>query len=105
MTLRNVVFVSLLAAFGAATLAGCSSSPNQRGVGQVVDDSVLTARVKTALATEAGISDAMNVNVNTYRGTVQLSGFVESDQVARRAAEVAKNVDGVRSVKNDLRVR
>lgn len=105
MILRKALVVSLIAAFGAAPLAGCSSSPNQREVGQVLDDGVLTARVKTALAREAGLGDAMNVNVNTFRGTVQLSGFVESGEVARRAAEVAKNVDGVKSVKNDLVVR
>jgi osmotically-inducible protein OsmY len=65
----------LLAVFGVAQLAGCGSSPDQRATGQVIDDSAVTARVKTALAREAGISEAMNVNVNTYRGVVQLSGF------------------------------
>jgi osmotically-inducible protein OsmY len=105
MTLRNVVIVSLLATLAAGQLTGCASSPDQRATGQVIDDSALTARVKTALAREAGVSEAINVNVNTYRGTVQLSGFVESGEVARRAEEIATGVDGVKSVKNDLRVR
>jgi hyperosmotically inducible protein len=104
MRMRNVVFVCLLATFGAVQLGGCATSPEQRTTGQVVDDGAVTARVKTALAREAGLGEAMNVNVNTYRGVVQLSGFVESEQVARRAEEIAKAVDGVQSVKNDLRV-
>jgi len=105
MTLRNVAVVCLLAILGAGPLAGCASSPDRRATGQVIDDTSLTARVKTALATEAGVGEAMNVNVNTYRGTVQLSGFVESREIARRAEEIARGVDGVQSVKNDLRVR
>ena len=95
--------VAVFAALGLA-LAGCSSSPESRGTGQVVDDAGLTARVKTAIGREAGLGTATNVNVTTYRGVVQLSGFVDSQQVADRAAAVARSVDGVKSVQNDLRV-
>ena len=95
--------VAVVAALGLA-LAGCSSSPESRGTGQVVDDAGLTARVKTAIGREAGLGTATNVNVTTYRGVVQLSGFVDSQQIADRAAEVARSVDGVKSVQNDLRV-
>lgn len=104
MSLRKVVFVSLLATFGAMQLAGCASEPQSRSTGQVIDDSGITARVKTALARDAGITDAMNVNVNTYRGVVQLSGFVDSEQLVSRAGEIARKVEGVRSVQNDLRL-
>jgi osmotically-inducible protein OsmY len=90
------------AALGA--LSGCASSPDQRATGQVIDDSSLTARVKTAIARDTSIGNAMNVNVTTYRGVVQLAGFVESEEAARRAAEVAREVAGVHSVQNDLRV-
>jgi hyperosmotically inducible periplasmic protein len=102
--MRNIriLAVCVLAAVGA--VAGCSSSPTQRGTGEVVSDSALTARVKTAIARDTTIGNAMNVNVNTYRGVVQLAGFVESEEAARRAAEVARNVQGVQSVKNDLQI-
>jgi osmotically-inducible protein OsmY len=100
-TLR-ILAVCLLAAVGA--LAGCASSPGQRATGQVVDDGSITARVKTAIARDTSIGNAMNVNVTTYRGVVQLSGFVESEEQARRAAQVAQSVNGVQTVQNDLRV-
>lgn len=105
MTIRNVAIACLLATLAAGQLAGCASSADRRATGQVIDDTSLTARVKTALAREAGFGEAMTVNVNTYRGTVQLSGFVESNEIARRAEEIARGIDGVKSVKNDLRVR
>jgi osmotically-inducible protein OsmY len=70
----------------------------------VVDDGALTARVKTAIARDIGVTPAMNVNVTTYRGTVQLSGFVDSPRVAQQAETIARSVDGVQSVENDLKV-
>ena len=101
--MRNVrmLAVCLLAAVGAIA---CSSTPSSRGTGEVVSDSALTAKVKTAIARDTTIGNAMNVNVNTYRGVVQLAGFVNSEEAARRAAEVARGVQGVQSVQNDLRV-
>jgi osmotically-inducible protein OsmY len=99
-----MIFVSMVAAFGGMQLAGCASEPGQRATGQVFDDSVITGKVKTALAQDASLGTAMNVNVSTYRGVVQLSGFVESQQVASRAAQIAQGVEGVQSVRNDLRV-
>lgn len=104
MRLSSIAFVSLIAVFGGAQLAGCASSPGSRATGQVLDDGALTARVKTAIARDASLGTAKDVNVTTYRGVVQLSGFVESEDVARRAEEIAKGVEGVQSVKNDLRV-
>jgi hyperosmotically inducible protein len=71
----------------------------------VIDDSALTARVKTAIARDASLGAAKDINVNTYRGVVQLSGFVESEDVARRAVAIAKEVEAVRSVENALRVK
>ena len=91
-------------ALGGAQLAGCASqSESRRTVGTTMDDAALTAKVKTALVRDSEVP-AHNVNVTTYRGLVQLSGFVESEHVARKAAEVARNVDGVRDVYNDVRV-
>ena len=95
---------SLLAGFAALQLSACASSADSRAAGQVVDDATLTARVKSALAVDAGTSTAANVDVTTYRGVVQLSGFVNSQADAQRAMAAAQGVEGVRSVKNDLRV-
>ncbi|HEX7053626.1 MAG TPA: BON domain-containing protein [Burkholderiales bacterium] len=95
--------LALAAVLGTAQLAGCSSNPNRRSTGAVLDDAALTAKVKTALARDEQVA-AHNVNVTTYRGLVQLSGFVESEDAARKAADVARSVEGVRDVYNDLRV-
>ena len=104
MRASTLVFVSVITALGGLQLAGCASQPGQRTAGQVLDDSVITARVKTALAQDASLGTAMNVNVDTYRGVVQLAGFVESEQIAQRAEKITQSVPGVHSVQNDLRV-
>ena len=104
MPISRALFVCLLCSLGSLQLGGCASSPESRSPGQYIDDSALTARVKTALVREAGFSEAMDVHVNVNRGVVQLAGFVDSDELKRRAEEVAKSVTGVQSVKNDLRV-
>ena len=103
MKVMQASMLAVAMALGAAQLAGCASGPTSRSTGRVVDDAALTAKVKTALARDDQVA-AHNVNVTTYRGLVQLSGFVESEGVARKAADVARNVDGVNDVYNDLRV-
>jgi osmotically-inducible protein OsmY len=94
-------FFAVLAA--AATL-GCASSPRSEGTGEYVDDSVITAKVKTAILEQPNLKSA-EINVETFKGTVQLSGFVSSQANADSAVMVAKNVGGVKSVKNDMRVK
>jgi hyperosmotically inducible protein len=103
-TSSRLLLICLFAGATAVQLAGCAATSEHRSTGQFVDDGALTARVKTAIASEANPSMAMNVNVTTYRGTVQLSGFVDSEQTAQRAEQIARHVEGVRSVKNDLTV-
>jgi hyperosmotically inducible protein len=106
MKVMQLMVLALAAVLGTAQLAGCASQSqgeSRRTAGGVVDDAALTAKVKTALIRDREVA-AHNVNVTTYRGLVQLSGFVASEDVARKAAEVARNVDGVRDVYNDLRV-
>jgi hyperosmotically inducible periplasmic protein len=104
MHISRLFAIALLALFGAAQLSGCTSSPpTERTTGQVVDDTVLTAKVKKELFDQKGIS-VMDVNVTTYRGVVQLSGFVPSETEVRLAEEAARRVEGVKDVKNDLRV-
>src|SRR5262245_38997412 len=101
----------LLVAAVALALGACASdnSKQQSGsgetAGQYVDDATVTAKVKTAIASDVGVKAASAVNVETYRGVVQLSGFADSDDQASRAASAAKKVNGVRSVKNDIRVK
>ena len=104
MRIARVILVGLVAGAAALPIVGCAPTAQHRSTGEFVDDGALTARVKTAIATEAGADKAMNVNVTTYRGTVQLSGFVDSPQTVQAAENIARRVEGVRSVKNDLTV-
>jgi hyperosmotically inducible protein len=96
-----------LAILAAAMLAGgvaCTSTSTRQSAGEYVDDSAVTARVKTALIQESGVK-ANAINVETYRGVVSLSGFVDSQEMASKAIAAAEKVGGVRSVKNDMRVK
>lgn len=83
---------------------GCASTPGQSGTGEFFDDSVITTKVKAAIFNEPSLS-AYEINVETYKGRVQLSGFVGSQAEINRAVEVARSVKGVQSVKNDMRVK
>jgi osmotically-inducible protein OsmY len=97
-----------LAVAALAAIGACASSEDRgasRSAGEFTDDAALTARVKTAIATDAGAKTAAAVNVETYRGVVQLTGFVDSDEQVTRAVSAAKKVQGVRSVKNDIRLK
>lgn len=95
---------AVFTAFILATALGCASSAKERTTGQYVDDATVSARVKSAIFKEPNLKVAQ-INVETYGGQVQLSGFVSTPEERSRAAEVAKGVDGVKSVKNDLRLR
>ncbi len=98
-------FASMLfAASLVATLAGCASTPNKEGTGEFIDDTVITAKVKASIFNEPTLK-ATEINVETFKGDVQLSGFVAQPQDAQRAAEIARGVKGVVSVKNDVRVK
>ena len=97
----------LSAVFLAITLAsavGCSSTSRQEGTGQYFDDSVITAKVKAALI-EDPTTKATEINVETFKGTVQLSGFVSSQTAANRAVDLARSVGGVKGVTNDMRIK
>ncbi len=95
---------TFLAALVAVTALGCASSPKSEGTGEYVDDSVITAKVKTAIFEQPNLKSA-EINVETFKGTVQLSGFVSSQANADSAVTIAKNVGGVKLVKNDMRVK
>ena len=102
---RIALAVALAAALGGTLVTtGCASSPTQSSAGEVIDDSVITTKVKAAFVEDKAVA-AMNINVETYKGTVQLSGFANSASEMSRAVEIARSVKGVRSVKNDIRLK
>ncbi|WP_349431534.1 BON domain-containing protein [Methylomarinum sp. Ch1-1] len=100
--------IRLLSAFCLAltlmTAAGCASTQKHEGTGEYVDDSVITTKVKAQLLNEPNLSSAQ-INVETFKGVVQLSGFVNSQAGIDRAVEIARDVAGVKSVKNAMRLR
>jgi osmotically-inducible protein OsmY len=85
-----------------ACLLGCASTATQEGTGEYLDDTVITTRVKAALFSEPDLKSA-EVNVETFKGVVQLSGFVSSQKNIDKAVAIARGVPGVTSVKNAMR--
>ena len=96
---RFVVCIALVTAF-----FGCASTPTREGTGEYVDDSAITTKVKAAILNEPSLK-VFQINVETFKGAVQLSGFVDSAQSVKKAGEVARSVKGVKSVKNNLIVK
>jgi hyperosmotically inducible protein len=94
----------VLLSFFVASFLGCATASKQETTGEYIDDATVTARVKTAIYKEPTLKVAQ-INVETLRGEVQLSGFVNSSDAKSRAGEVARDVKGVKSVNNDLQVR
>jgi hyperosmotically inducible protein len=83
---------------------GCGSTSTRESPGEYLDDSVITAKVKTAILNEPSLK-VLQINVETYKNAVQLSGFVASNAEMTKAVEIARSVTGVRSVQNDLRLK
>jgi osmotically-inducible protein OsmY len=97
---------ALILAISLLGLAACATdNKEQRSAGEFTDDAALTAKVKSQIATDVGARTAAAVNVDSYRGVVQLTGFVDSDEQASKAVTAAKKISGVRSVKNDIRIK
>lgn len=94
----------LFAAVALTSLAGCASTQKQESTGQYLDDTAITAKVKSAILNEPTLKSA-EINVETFKGRVQLSGFVSSRANIDRAVAVAQAVTGVKSVANDMRVK
>ncbi len=86
------------------SVVGCASTPAREGTGEYVDDSVITTKVKAAIFSEPTLKST-EINVETFKGTVQLSGFVSERADIYKAAEVAGGVKGVISVKNEMRLK
>lgn len=83
---------------------GCAATQKHESTGQYIDDSVITTKVKSAIFEEATLK-TLQINVETFKGVVQISGFVDSAQSVTKAGEVAGSIKGVNSVKNDLIVK
>jgi osmotically-inducible protein OsmY len=99
---RAVAVISALLAV--APIVGCAPTATSESTGQYVDDSTITTKVKAALVDDAGLK-GFDIHVVTYKGVVQLSGFVNSPQTIAHATDVAGKVGGVQSVRNDLIVK
>ncbi len=97
-------FSAFLLALTLLTAVGCASTQKQAGTGEYFDDSVITTKVKAAILHEPSLSSA-EINVETFKGVVQLSGFVNSSADINKAVEIARDVKGVNSVKNDMRLK
>jgi len=89
---------------GSSLMVACSSTPTQQSTGEAIDDGVVTASVKAKLI-EDPVTKAYQINVDTFKGNVSLSGFVESEQARTRALQLARDVDGVKNVKDAMQIR
>jgi osmotically-inducible protein OsmY len=97
--LSFLICIGLIAVF-----LGCASTPKREGTGEYFDDSAITTKVKAEILNEPSLK-VFQINVETFKGEVQLSGFVDSAQSVKKAGEVARGVGGVKSVKNNLIVK
>lgn len=86
------------------TAVACASTPTQEGTGEYLDDSWITTKVKAAMFNEPTLKSS-EINVETFKGQVQLSGFVNSDEDIRKAVSLARETKGVKGVRNDMRVK
>lgn len=93
-----------LAASVGTTFVGCASTSKQEGTGEYVDDSVITTKVKAAIFNDSSLH-ANEINVETFKGVVQLSGFVRSRAEMSRAVEVARSVKGVKEVRDNMQLK
>jgi hyperosmotically inducible protein len=100
----NKLITAALLAVSLGAIIGCAPSPTKEGTGEYVDDAVITTKVKAAIFNEPTLKSA-EINVETFKGVVQLSGFVNSQADINKAVEVTRSVKGVSSVKNDMRLK
>ncbi|MHB8668701.1 MAG: BON domain-containing protein [Burkholderiales bacterium] len=94
---------AVLLAVTLTTLLGCAASPTRESTGEYLDDAVITTKVKAAILNQPTLKSS-EIHVDTYKGTVYLRGVVASQYTVREATNVARSVDGVKSVENDMRV-
>ena len=104
MKKRNIVIHCLVLLMLIATFAACASTRTRESAGEYIDDSVITTKVKALLA-EDDFLKSFQISVETYQGTVQMSGFVNSQKAVDKAAEIVMSVKGVKSLKNNLIIK
>ena len=97
--IRLIVVLMMIAAFVA-----CASTPKKEGTGEYIDDSVITAKIKTQLANDDFLK-SFQISVESRKGIVQLSGFVDSQKAVDKAGQIARGVEGVKSLRNNLIVK
>ncbi|MBE5251820.1 BON domain-containing protein [Mixta mediterraneensis] len=100
----KVLASALIAGVVALTLSACAPTSTKEGTGGYIDDTVITTKVKGQLLKDDTLKST-EINVETFKGKVQLSGFVSSPQMANRAVEVTRNVAGVKSVVNNMQIK
>ncbi len=104
MKKRNIVVHCLVLLMLIATFAACAATRTHESTGEYVDYSVITTKVKSLLAADDFLK-SFQIGVETFKGVVQLSGFVNSQKAVDRAIEITNSVKGVRAIKNDLIVK
>lgn len=97
-------FTTFLSGLLILALVACAPTATREGTGEYIDDTVITGKVKAALIADPELK-ATEINVETFRGTVQLSGFVGEPEHIQKAVRVARDIKGVKSVKNDMVVK
>jgi osmotically-inducible protein OsmY len=95
---------TILSSLLVVTLVACASTDKHASTGEYFDDTLITGKVKAALVADPALK-ATEINVETFRGTVQLSGFVASPDHIPKAVQLARKVEGVRDVKNDIAIK
>ncbi len=98
------LITTLFASLCLLAMVACAPTAQREGTGEYIDDTVLTTKVKAALAADPVVK-ATEVNVETFRGTVQLSGFVSTPEARQRAVQLARATNGVRGVKDDMVIK
>lgn len=104
MQIAKKVVIAAFTAVTALSAVGCAPTATKEGTGEYIDDAVITTKVKSSIFNEPTLKTT-EINVETFKGTVQLSGFVAQPGDITKAGEIARGVKGVKSVKNDIRVK
>ena len=97
-------FTAFISSILIVALVACAPTAKREGTGEYIDDAVITGKVKAALVADPQLK-ATEINVETYKGTVQLSGFVSSPEDITKAVQMTRDISGVKSVKNDMTVK
>jgi osmotically-inducible protein OsmY len=104
MTTRSYFIRFAIAGLTAAVLTACAGTPTRESTGEYIDDTLITSKVKARYVESKEVS-ATAVNVETFKGVVQLSGFVSTPAERAKAEELARQVQGVKEVRNDIRLK